>query len=378
MKIIALYYLYHLFFFLFSLALSHKRLGEPKGLGISRLAIFIPAHNEDKVIFQSVKSILKSDYPKNKYSIFVIADNCTDKTKERALAAGAQILRREDKIKRGKQHALKWAFQKIDLDQYDGVIVLDADNNIDPGFLGVIDYNLTAGNKVIQGYVETKNPNDSWITANYAYMFWHMCRLQMARTKLKLSAWLAGTGLCISTEVLKRVEWNVITLVDDVEYTCKLLLAGERVSFAPGAVVYDQKPLGLHDSVRQRLRWIRGQTQVTFRYLPRLTWYMVKRWCSGDLAGAARAFDGIMWVPMQLVILGSFIASLLITGPYYLLGILISVPMFYILPLLVERIKFIRVWAYLCTAGMFFFTWIPITIYGVVTHGKQAWWRTPH
>lgn len=378
MKILAIYYLYHLFFFLFSLALSRRHTGEPKGSGNSRLAIFIPAHNEEKVIYQSVKSILKSNYPKDKYSVFVIADNCTDKTEELALAAGAQVLRRENKLKRGKQHALKWAFEQIDLNQYYGVIVLDADNSIDPGFLRVMDYNLTAGNKVIQGYVETKNPCDSWITANYAYIFWYMCRLQMARTKLKLSAWLAGTGLCISTEVLQRVGWNVTTLVDDVEYTCQLLLSGERVSFAPGAVIYDQKPVDLQDSMKQRLRWIRGQTQVTFRYLPRLAWYMVKRWSNGDLAGAVRAFDGIMWVPMQLIILGSFAASLFMTGPYYLISILISVPVFYILPLLVERVKFGRAWAYLLTSGIFFFTWIPITVYGVVTHGKQGWWRTPH
>lgn len=378
MKILAFYYFYHILFFLISLALSRLSLGKPNGLGVNRFAIVIPAHNEENVIFWSVKSILKSDYPKEKYRVYVIADNCTDRTEELALKAGVQVLRREDKIKCGKQHALKWAFEKIDLNQYDGVIVLDADNNIDPGFIRVMDYHLSIGDKIIQGYVETMNPGESWVSANYAYMFWYICRLQMARTKLGLSAWLAGTGFCISTDILQRVGWNVITLVDDVEYTCQLLLAGEKVTFAPGAVVYDQKPVGLHDSIKQRLRWIRGQTQVAFRYLPRLAWYMVKRWCHGDLAGALRAFDGIMWVPMQLIILGSFVVSLLISGTYYVVSILISVPMFYILPLAVERIKVGRAWAYLVTAGMFFFTWIPITVYGVITHGKQSWWRTPH
>lgn len=378
MTIIFCYYMYHLFFFFYSLILTRPALGSPPGNGRKRLAVLIPAHNEEKVIYSSIKSVLGCDYPRSNFDVYVIADNCTDKTIEFAMSAGAHVLRREDKVKRGKQHALKWAFEQIDLGQYDGVIVLDADNSIEPSFLRVMDHHLASGHKVIQGYVETKNPGDSWITANYAYMFWYMCRLQMARTKLGLSAWLAGTGLCISTEVLLRVGWHVTTLVDDVEYTCQLILAGERVTFAPGAVVYDQKPVGLLDSVKQRLRWIRGQTQVTFRYLPLLAWNAAKCWLKGDIAGMFRSFDGIMWVPMQLIILISFISSLAMSGAYYILSILISVPMFYILPLVAERVKISRAWAYLLTAGAFFFTWIPITVYGVITYDKKVWWRTPH
>jgi len=365
-------------FFMASLGLSRPAVGIPRGAGESRLAVFVPAHNEENVIYQSIKSILRTDYPSERLNVFVIADNCTDRTEELALEAGARVLRRENATLRGKQHALAWAFKQIDLDSYDGVVVLDADNRVDSGYFSVIDNHLAAGDKVIQGYVETKNPDESWITANYAYIFWYTCRLQMIRTRLGLSSWLAGTGLCISTEIIRRVGWNVKTLVDDVEYTCQLLLAGERVVFAPGAVAYDQKPVGLVDSMKQRLRWIRGQTQVTLRYIPRLAWAGVKRWMRGDVAGAARAFDGVMWVPMHLVILGSFTASLIMSGPIYFIGALLSVPAFYFLPLLVERITNWRSWAYLFTAGAFFFTWIPITVYGVITHGKQGWWRTPH
>jgi len=219
MKILFLYYLYHLMFFMVSLGISRPAPGMPGGPGKSRLAVFVPAQNEENVIYQSVRSILSSNYPREKLDVYVVADNCTDNTSNLARSAGARVLRRENKEKRGKQHALKWAFEQIDLKKYDAVIILDADNNIDPGFLRVMDHHLVSGDKVIQGYVETKNPGDSWITANYAYIFWYVCRLQMIRTKLKLSAWLAGTGLCISTEIIRRVGWNVTTLVDDVEYT---------------------------------------------------------------------------------------------------------------------------------------------------------------
>lgn len=161
MKIlIALYYLYHLLFFLTSLALTRPRTGTPAGTGQNRLAVLVPAHNEQNVIASSVRSILSSDYPRDKFDVYVIADNCTDETASLARAAGALVLERKNKTLRGKQHALKWAFDQINLDSYDAVVILDADNHIDPGFLAVMDHYLATGYRVIQGYVETKNPGD--------------------------------------------------------------------------------------------------------------------------------------------------------------------------------------------------------------------------
>lgn len=378
MKFLFLFYLYHFILFLLSLSITKPQIGTPYCFGGSKFAVFIPAHNEANVIADSVRTIMSAEYPKDLFRVFVIADNCTDNTVQLARQAGAKVLKRYDLTKRGKQFALDWAFKQIDLSKYDAVVVLDADNQIDKGFFSVLDCYLSQGHRVIQGYVETKNPNDSWITANYAYMFWYMCRLQMIRTKLGLSAWLAGTGLCIRTDILQKVGFKINTLVDDVEYTCQLILSGEKVTFAPGAVTYDQKPVGLSDSLKQRLRWIRGQTQVTIKYLPKLAWKTLQFWCQGQIGKTMCAVDAIMWVPMQIVILTSFVASIFLGGVSYIITTLLTVPFFYILPLLAERVKLIRSWTYLITAGVFFYTWIPITVYGVITFGKQGWWRTPH
>jgi len=373
-----LFYMYHLLFFLLGLAIARPALGSPRGPGRHRFVIVIPAYNEENVIYQSVLSILGCDYHKKLFEVYVIADNCTDKTAELAESAGAKVLRRFNKAQRGKQYALEWAFGHIDLNAYDAVVILDADNHIDPGFLAVMDYHLAKGDKVIQGYIETKNPCDSWVTANYAYMMWYVSRLQMFRTKVELSAILGGTGYCVSTDVLRRIGWNVRSLVDDAEYTCQLILADERVVFAPGAVVYDQKPVRLSDSLKQRLRWMRGQTQITIRYIPRLALCMITSWFKGNIGQAVRAFDAIMWVPMQLVILYSVMFSFFDNAMLYVLTVGFTVPLYQSLPVLAERITLRKIWAYLGTAGVYFFTWVPVTIYGVMTHGNQGWWRTPH
>lgn len=377
MKIIGLYYFYHFIIFLIGLGIF-RGWRRSANTCTHRLAVVIPAHNEENVIRDSLYSILGCNYPSSLYDVYVIADNCTDRTAAISREAGARVLERTNETLRGKQHALKWAFEHINLDEYDAVVVLDADNHIHPNYLRVVDVELNQGNKVIQGYVETKNPCDSWVTANYAYMFWYICRLQMARTLLGLSAWLAGTGLCISTDIIRRVGWNVQTMTDDVEYTCQLILAGEKVTFAPDAVVYDQKPVSLGDSMRQRLRWIRGQTQTSIKYVPRLLAGMVRFWSKGDLAQVVRALDALMWVPMHLVICASVILSLYQGWWQYLLSVLLTAPAINMLPMAAEEIKKSRAWAYLVTAGAFFVTWLPITAYGVISCGNKMWWRTPH
>ena len=59
---------------------------------LSKIALIICARNEESVIGDTVKNILvHQDYPKELYDIYVIADNCTDKTAEKARAAGAIV-----------------------------------------------------------------------------------------------------------------------------------------------------------------------------------------------------------------------------------------------------------------------------------------------
>jgi len=377
MEIIALFYLYHILIFMLGLGIP-RTWRALQSRGEHRFVVVIPAHNEENVIRESVLNIRSCNYPAGRFDVCVIADNCTDRTAELAESAGALVLQRFNRELVGKQHAIKWAFEQIYLDEYDAVIILDADNHIDPNYLNVMDDELSKGNRVIQGYLDAKNPGDSWVTANYAYMTWYGCRLLMARKFLGLSAWLGGTGMCIRTDVINRVGWDLHTLTDDVEYTCQLIIAGEKVSFASDAIVYDQKPTKIMDSLRQRLRWMRGQTQTCIRYMPSLLMAMGRFWWKGNLGQVARVFDALMWIPMHVMIFAAVVLSVHQGWWQYLLSVFLSVPTLYILPLAAEQIKFSRVWAYLFTGGAFFLTWIPITAYGVISCGNKKWWRTPH
>jgi len=127
----------------------------------------IPAHNEEKVIANLVESLKKQNYPKDKFDIFVIADNCTDKTAEVARNAGAIVYERTDPDHKTKGYAMQWFFNKKNEEkaEYDAVCVFDADNIVDKNFIKNMNKKLCQGEDVVQGYRDIKNPSDSWISA---------------------------------------------------------------------------------------------------------------------------------------------------------------------------------------------------------------------
>ena len=98
-------------------------------------AILVPAHNESLLISFLCKSLLQIDYPKDKYTVFVIADNCNDDTASKSTQFPVTVLERYDPHNSGKGQALAWALQKIDLNHYNAVLIVDADNYVDSGIL---------------------------------------------------------------------------------------------------------------------------------------------------------------------------------------------------------------------------------------------------
>ena len=56
-----------------------------------KFAVLVAAHNEENVIGQLVDNFNIMDYPRHLFDIYVIADNCTDKTANVARNSGAMV-----------------------------------------------------------------------------------------------------------------------------------------------------------------------------------------------------------------------------------------------------------------------------------------------
>ena len=252
----------------------------------------IPAHNEEAVVTNLVESLKKVDYPKDLYDIYVIADNCTDKTAKVAKKAGAIVYERNDPTKKTKGYALNWFLQKkIEEDaDYDALCIFDADNIVDKNFLNAMNKHLCQGEDVVQGYRDIKNPTDSWVTAGYAIFYWTMNKFyHLARYNLGLSPLINGTGFMVKFDVIKPEGWNTKTLTEDIEFSLKRIIKGHELGWATDAIVYDEQPLGFKQSWTQRTRWTVGHIQCMKEY-------------TGLLAAAAKEkktlmnFDGLLYI----------------------------------------------------------------------------------
>lgn len=248
--------------------LAPYRLGHDAPAPVRRFLLLTCAHNEETVIRAHVLNLLGMAYPRAAFDVVVVADNCTDETARVARSAGAQVWERFDAARSGKGHALGWALHgRACLDAYDAVCVFDADNVVQANFLQVMAAELEAGQRAVQAYLDTKNPWDTWVTSAYAGAYWYMSRFwQWSRMALGLSGALGGTGFCLSADLLHAVPWDAGSLTEDLEYTSRLLLAGERIAWTPRTRVYDEKPLTYAQTVPQRTRRLRGHWSAAFAY----------------------------------------------------------------------------------------------------------------
>jgi len=259
--------LYYLGISLFSFMTPRKNVKSGK---FNKFALLIAAHNEENVIEGIVKSLKSLNYPKEMYDIFVIADNCTDKTAEIAETNGAFVIERFNRVKKGKGYALEYAFNHIfKLDcGYEYAAVFDADNIVDQDFLYHINNKINSGARAVQGYLDSKNPYDSWLTFSYSLWYWLNNRIsQLSRDNIGMGSRLGGTGFAVELELIKEYGWGATCLAEDTEFTLKLALSDIFVAWEHNAVVYDEKPLGMGVSWNQRCRWTQGIYDAFGKYI---------------------------------------------------------------------------------------------------------------
>lgn len=254
--------LYGLWFVVIAVLGCLKKYESPKKAAPkARFAVLIPARNEENVVGHLVRSLMGQDYPRELFDVVVIPNNCSDDTAGAARDAGAKVLDCDVPVK-SKGDVLRFTFDALKDEGYDAYCILDADNLASKGYLSAANDALCAGYEIAQGYRDSKNPSDSWVAGDTSVFFWVMNRFYYrARVALGMSAALNGTGIVISKRLVDRLGWNTVTLTEDLEYSGLCAVSGVKIGFLQDAVVYDEQPAGIWDSIVQRRRWFKGGMQ---------------------------------------------------------------------------------------------------------------------
>ncbi|SCW79905.1 Glycosyltransferase, catalytic subunit of cellulose synthase and poly-beta-1,6-N-acetylglucosamine synthase [Paenibacillus tianmuensis] len=353
-------------------------------------AVLVAAHNEEQVVGALIENLKNLDYPKELYDIFVICDNCTDNTAQITQEMGVLACVRSNPKLRGKGYAIEWMLKELWKmpRQYDAVVMFDADNLVSKDYLMHMNNDLCNGSKVIQAYLDTKNPHDSWVTASYAVTYWYINRLwQLPRANLGLGNYLGGTGMCFESNLLKEIGWGATSLVEDLEFTMRCVTRGVKPTFNYYAKVYDEKPITFKASARQRLRWMQGHFIVARRYFFPLLWKGIKEgsWTKIDNAMyAANVYNVfiasivtvVLWIDMTLPGVPAF-SSLFKIAPSFFAVFTVLTYVLFMIALIMEKAP-LKSYKYLITFPLFLLSWWPITVYAFFTQNNKQWSHTEH
>jgi len=272
------------------LALFVKQQPMAKTSHIRKIAVIVPAHNEELTIGRTIHSILAVDYPRGSFDVIVIADNCSDGTARVARSLGTIVYERQNQKLRGKGYALRWCFDRLFSTQagYEAVVIIDADSVVSRNFLAVMNSYLEKGAKAIQSSDMVEPHPGAWSSevTRLGFILYNYVR-PMGRRAIGCSAGLRGTGMCFDVDTLRSVPWNAYSLAEDLEYGLELVVHGITVVFAPEATVHSPMPQSAENAKNQRARWEAGRFPLVRKYAGQLLRFAFNR-------ASFKAFDAFV------------------------------------------------------------------------------------
>ena len=239
-------------------ALSHR---------MTRFLILYPAYKEDQVIVNAVEQFLLQDYPKELYTVVVISDHMQPETND-YLNKLPIILLQPTFEKSSKAKAMQFAMDHVK-DEFDNVVILDADNVVRPEFLSQLNI-LCNVYDAIQCHRCAKNANNDVAVLDGASEEINNTIFRKAHNRLGLSSALIGSGMCFKYELFKENVYKLSTAGEDREMEALLLHQGIFIKYAPDIHVFDEKVSNQDNFQRQRMRWMTAQIQSLLSQLPKV------------------------------------------------------------------------------------------------------------
>ena len=246
-----------------------------------RTAVLIPAWNEGAVLAASIDRLMAAEYPPERLRVYVVDDASTDDTPLVVAAKEAQYPGRVVHLRRerggqGKAHTLNHGLAVILGDEWmEALLVTDADVIFEPAALRTMTRHLAdPGVGAVTSYIKEGSRPGNYLTRFIGYEYvTAQAAARRGQDVLGAMACLAGGAQLHSRANLLALGGRIDTssLAEDTFTTFETQLRGRRVVFEPHAVCWAEEPDRVAGLWKQRLRWARGNVQVTVRY--RRLWF---------------------------------------------------------------------------------------------------------
>lgn len=279
------------------------------------LAVLVPAHDEALGIAATVRGIRAQLAAGDR--LVVVADNCRDDTAARARAAGAEVVERHDRLRRGKGYALDFGVRHLEAAPAAVVVIVDADCRLADGALARLAAACAASARPVQALYLMHAPAGAGLRLRIAEFAWavknHLRPLGYAR--LSLPCQLMGAGMAFPWAVLREAELASGHIVEDLKLGLELTRAGRAPLFCAEARVSSCFPASDEGVRSQRTRWEHGHLGMIVDAAPRLLAAAVRR---RDAALLALVLD--LCVPPLALLTLVLLAVLAVAGALAALG----------------------------------------------------------
>ena len=233
-----------------------------------KIGIIIPARGESEIIGDLFKSILKQDYDRSCFDMFVIVKEEDDPTIALAKEVGASVTIVPNQHCKGD--ALDGFFMSQGKDKlagYDAFVIVDADGVLSPNYLSEINNALESGADIIETKKIAKNflggkdcrslfSNCSALTYPIIDELGNTYRMQKG-----MPLTLIGQGLVLKRCVIEEIGgWPYRTMTEDS------LLREYKSIYYPNAVLYTEEAKSHRENYIRRVRWVTGHKQCDLKY----------------------------------------------------------------------------------------------------------------
>ena len=231
-----------------------------------KIRIFIPGYKEDKVIIDTAQNALLQDYPKEKYEMVVIADQFSDSTLATLKSLPIKVIEVHfEKSTKGK--ALHNALELTQNAPVDLVLILDADNHMEPGFLKELNNAYASGYKVVQGHRIAKNINTPFALLDACTEEINNHIFRRGHVALGLPSALIGSGMAFDWKLFNEIMQNIgDTSGEDKELEFRIVRKRIPIAFLDDSHVLDEKVAQSDVFSKQRSRWLATQVEFFQKY----------------------------------------------------------------------------------------------------------------
>ncbi|MFA6871443.1 MAG: glycosyltransferase [Bacteroidaceae bacterium] len=251
-----------LYFFIFCiLSLAKSKSKYPTSPKKHKIAILIPAYNEDQKIIQTVQSFQEQSYDSTKFQLFIIDENLQQETLKELAAKNLTIIEHINYTAKNKINALRSFFEKIETaeDNYDIAILMSPGNCVDTNFLDKINDAFYAGCLVIQTHQIAQKRNTSIAVLSAVSEEINNSIFRKAHRRLGLSSALIGSGMAFEFDLLKELTYTTHTnsIIKDFERI--ILKKNIYIEYLNVVYTYEEKTNNNLVFYKERKQWVVAQ-----------------------------------------------------------------------------------------------------------------------